>query len=137
MGEIIQKYRVRTIPRGSGRLVTLYFDTGTEFSLMKTSVAERLGHLHELGEPKQFGGLGNGRFLTRSIAYFEVCLLEFWCAHFAYVVEDRVLGDEYDVLIGHNFMQGFNVRCDPRRHRILLNRGSLRMAQRVHNAHAL
>ncbi|MBI2901040.1 MAG: retroviral-like aspartic protease [Planctomycetes bacterium] len=131
MGDIIERLRVRTIPRGGGRPLRLCFDTGSLHSFVKASAAARLGNVLELGEPQSFGGLGDGHFAAREIVHFEARLLDFWCPHYAYVVDDRVLGDDYDMLAGHGFMQGFDVRCDPRKRRIVLNRSSLRLAQTV------
>ena len=135
MGEILQKFSVRTGGRGKGRKLSLCFDTGSLHSFVKDSTAGKLGHIHELGEPKRFGGLGNGRFLARQDIYFEVRLLGSWCSHFAYVVPEMDLGVGYDMLIGHGFMQGFNVRCDPRNRRVVLDRGSLRRAQMIHHGY--
>lgn len=109
----------------------MYFDSGSPYTFIKESVAGRLGYLHELGEPKSFGGLGNGHFLARTIGHFDVRLLEFWCSDHAYVVDDWVLEENCDMLVGHGFMQVFNIRLDPRRRRVILDRISLKSAQRV------
>ena len=130
MGDIIEEFRVRTSKKGKGTLLRLYFDTGSPHTFIAAAAAHRLGRVLDLGQSLSFAGLGNGRFTARSAVHLEVRLLEFWCRHFAYVLLDE-LDDDYDMLVGHDLMQNYGIRCDSRRHRVILNRGALRRAQKV------
>ncbi len=44
--------------------------------------------------------------------HVEVKLLEFWGAHYCYVIADSILKEDEDVLVGHDFMQKFDVRLN-------------------------
>lgn len=131
MGDIIQRFRVRSRPRGAAVSVRLYFDTGSPYTFVKHSVAARLGNVARLKTPEPFGGLGNGRFEAAGVIPLRICFLGVWCPHLAYVVPDRVLEPDYDVLVGHDLMQRLNIRPLPREHRVLLDRASLRLSLRV------
>ncbi|MBI2900891.1 MAG: hypothetical protein HYY17_11960 [Planctomycetes bacterium] len=131
MGDIIQAFRVRSHGRGPGLQLRLYFDSGTWRTFVKESVAARLGPLMELPEPLVFGGLGNGRFESHTAVAFKIRILEIWCEEIGYVVADHVLEDRYDILIGHGFMQGYDIRLRPKRHTILADRSALKMPSRV------
>lgn len=84
-----------------------------------------------MAKSRNFGGLGNGKFHASHIMSLEVRLLNIWCRHYAYVVDDQVLEEGKDLLVGHDFMQKFNVRLDWEREDVLLNRASLKRAQKV------
>lgn len=131
MGDIIQSFRVRSGGRGRGTPLRLYFDTGTWRTFVKESVASRLGHLMELAEPHHFGALGDGRFESRALVHFEVRILDVWCDDVGYVVADGVLDDGYDILIGHGFMQGYDLRLHPLERRIIADRAALKRPSRV------
>ena len=131
MGDIIQAFRVRAGARGEGRPLRLYFDTGSPYTFIKESVAKKLGKVSTLSTPHQFGGLGNGRFHSRAMLDMFVKLLGVWCAHPTYVVPDEILEVDYDVLVGHDLMQRFNIRPLPREQRVALDSVAIHLSQRV------
>ena len=57
-----------------------------------------------------------------------------WCRHAAYVVPDEVLEQRHDLLVGHDFMQNFDIAIAPKRRGLILDRGALKMAQTVRRA---
>ena len=133
MGDVIREFPVRSGTRERSRPLKLYFDTGSPFTFVKRSVAHDFVNFSLLGRPVSFGGLGNGRFLARAVVHIEVKMLGYWCRHVAYVVEDETLGSRYDLLIGHDYMQRFDVtvRTRNRRRGVVLHREAIELAQSV------
>lgn len=131
MGDIILRHQVR-ISTGRPRSLRLYFDTGASMTLVKDSVANSLGRPFKLPKARVFGGLGNGRFSSLALMELEFHFLDIWCPHVVYVLADDVLEDRYDILVGHDLMQKYDIRPIPRRHDVLIDRSALRMALRIH-----
>jgi hypothetical protein len=111
--------------------LVLYFDSGSFYTFIKRSSALRVGRLFELMEPEPFGGLGDGSFSSKEIILLHIKLLEFWCRQVAYVVEDNVLEKDYDILVGHDFMQGYGIKLLPHQGDIEIDEARLNLAQRV------
>ena len=82
-----------------------------------------------LPEPKRFGGLGNGSFAAHAIVLIEVMLRGYWCTHVAFVVDRETIDD--DLLVGHDFMQKFGIRLDPKRHSMTVDVQSVKHAQKI------
>ncbi len=136
MGDVIKSFPVRSNDREKSIRIRLYFDSGSPFTFITRSAAFRFRDVFPLSRPSGFHGLGQGRFVARDLLNMEVRMAGYWCRHPAYVVDDAVLDDKYDVLVGHDFMQKFNVGLAPRRRAVVLDRGAIRMAQTVHCARA-
>lgn len=136
MGDVIRSFRVRSGKGERSKSLRLYFDTGSPFTFIKRAACTGFGNLFELTEPEDFGGLGHGSFCARALVHLEVRLLDFWCRHTAYVVDYDVLQGHYDILVGHDFIQRFDisVRAKAKRRGVLLNRDALVMAQCVRMA---
>lgn len=131
MGDVIRTFPVRTYEGEKPRRLKLYFDTGSPKTFIKKSACRGLKDIFTLSKPMAFGGLGNGRFLAAQVANLEVRMLGIWCRHAAYVVPDEVLEKRYDLLVGHDFMQNFDVAIAPKKRDLVLDRGALKMAQTV------
>ncbi|MFQ6056424.1 MAG: aspartyl protease family protein [Methanosarcinales archaeon] len=128
MGDIIKLIKVK-----SERDVdlNLYFDSGSPFTFVGIEAANRLGGMHKLSTPVPFSGIGDRQFSATHIIHIEVKLLDIWCKHLAYVVPDEVIGSENDILIGHDFMQRYDIMLDPKARDIILDRTALLRAQMI------
>lgn len=131
MGDIIQRFRVRTAERGVSLSLRILFDTGSPVTLITISEARRLGSMMKLPHPSSFGGLGNGRFAATHLIELKIHFMNLWCPHVAYVVPDAVLDESYEILAGHDLMQRYDIQALPRRREVRLDRGALRMGLRV------
>lgn len=130
--DIIKNFEVSCYPSGRELVeLALYFDSGSPYTFIKRSSALKVGKLLELVEPKPFGGLGDGSFISREIILLHIKLLEFWCSQLAYVVEYNVLEEDYDILTGHDFMQSYGIKLLPQQGDIEIDKGRLRMAQKI------
>ncbi len=131
MGDVIRAFPVRTFDGEKPRRLRLYFDTGSPYTFIKQSACRGFRAVYALPKPKSFGGLGDGKFFAPQGAFLEVRLLGIWCSHAAYVVPDEVLEERYDLLVGHDFMQKFDVNIASQKRDVILDRGALKMAQTV------
>lgn len=131
MGDIIKKYHVRSSVKERPKLLRLYFDTGSPRTFLKYSIASHLQGIAELPEPKAFSGLGDGSFKATHIVSLEVKLLNMWVPHLCYVVPDEVLDPDYDILLGHDFMQIYDIHVRPKQSEVLIRKEALRMALKV------
>lgn len=129
MSEIVKPFRVRLGTRHRAVKLTFCFDSGSPTTFITQSAAEKIGPLMELGEPKAFGGLGNGRFFSHFASHVEIRILKYWCNWIPYVVPDVTFQDRFDMLIGHDFMQKFGVELIPRRKALRYDKTSLAMSQ--------
>jgi hypothetical protein len=107
------------------------FDNGSPFTFIKRSSALKVGRAFELVEPAPFSGLGGGEFQSKEIIRFYVKLFEFWCRQVAYVVEDKILEEDYDILAGHDFMQIYGIKLLPQEGDIEIDKVRLRLARRI------
>ena len=71
------------------------------------------------------------RFESREIIHLYVNLLRFWCRQVAYVVEDDVLEEHHDILIGRDFMQRYGIKLLPETGDIEIDEARLTLAQRI------
>lgn len=131
MGDVIKTFPVRSCEGEKPRRLRLYFDTGSPYTFIKESACRGFVNILRLAKPVRFGGLGNGKFQASEFLHFEVRLLGIWCRHAAYVVPDEVLDERYDLLVGHDFMQKFDVNIASKKRDVILDRGALKMAQTV------
>lgn len=130
--DIIKEFKVSCYPSGKEPVeLALYFDNGSPYTFIKRVSALRVGRLVELAEPAPFGGLGGGNFQSKESIHLYVKLLDFWCRHWAYVVEDNILEEDYDILTGHDFMQRYGIKLLPHQGDIEVNEVILNLAQKV------
>ena len=131
MGDVIKPFSVRSSSCDRARKLKLYFDSGSPYTFIKSSSTRGFKAVWSLPKPLDFGGMGDGVFEAQRMMHLEVCMLRIWVRHSAYVVADSVLDDDEDLLVGHDFMQKFDVKIDSRRRDVILNRGALRRSQKV------
>ncbi len=131
MGDIIKKYPTRSSLREKPRFLKYYFDTGSPRTFVKESAALQMREVIKLSVPKQFYGLGDGGFKASYLIDLEVKLLGIWVPHPSYVVPDEVLGTRFDVLLGHDFMQIYDIHVKPKRREVLIDKEALKMALKV------
>lgn len=131
MGDIIKTFPVRSTTGEKSRLLKFYFDTGSPRTFVKQSATRGMKGLARLPEPEAFRGLGNGPFNATSIVRIRIELLGIWVPHLCYVLPDNVLGSNYDILLGHDFMQIYDIQINPKQRGILIRKESLRMALQV------
>ncbi len=136
MGDILKTYRVRSAKGERPRKLRLYFDSGSPFTFVKRSACRGLANVLGLRIPQRFGGLGNGSFMATHVVNLEVELLGIWCRHLSFVVPDSVLTEDEDGLVGHDFMQQFDIHLALKRRDVVLNKAALKRAQVVRNAAA-
>jgi hypothetical protein len=130
--DILKRFEVSYYPSGREAIELVFcFDNGSPYTFIKRSTALRVGRLFELVEPAPFGGLGGGIFQSKESIHLYVRLLEFWCRHWAYVVEDDVLERSYDILSGHDFMQLYGIKLLPQQGDIEIDEVRLSLAQRI------
>lgn len=111
--------------------MSLYFHSGSSFTLIKYSTADQLGNVFRLPKEVSFSGLGNGKFFVIHIMHLEVELLEIWCRHLVYVVPDEVLKEGEDMLIGHDFIQRYDIKLDPQKRWVILDKTAILRGLRV------
>ncbi len=128
MGDIIKNFEVRSI---NSKKLNLYFDAGSSLTFIKHTVAKELGGLLALPRKIKLKGLGEGEFEVTHLMNLEIKLLDVWCMHPVYVVEDWVLDKDYDILVGHDFMQRFEIKLDPLHREIIIDKNALLRAQRI------
>lgn len=130
--DILKRFEISQYPEGEEAVeLVLCFDSGSPYSFIKCSSALKVGKLFELAKPKPFGGLGGGDFQSKEIIHLYVKLLQFWCSQVVYVVEDVLLEEIYDILVGHDFMQLYGVKLLPHEGDIEIDEGRLKLAQRI------
>lgn len=126
MGDIIKTYKVKGI---NIKELNLYFDSGSPRTFIKLGTAKKLGGIMNLPSTVSFNGLGEGKFFSEYVAYIEVKLLGIWCGHLCFVVDDKVIED--DLLVGHDFMQIYDIKLDLRRRAVILDKNALLRAQKI------
>ncbi|MBI4546504.1 MAG: hypothetical protein HY707_00880 [Ignavibacteriae bacterium] len=131
MGDIIKTFRVRTRKKERGILLQFYFDTGLPRTFIRYSVASSMKGLAELPDPELFHGFGDGQFVATHIVNIEVNLLNLWVPHICYVVSDATLDPCYDILLGHDFMQIYDIQVKPKKKTVVIDKEALRMALKV------
>ncbi len=128
MGAIVKLLEVKSEKE---ERLNLYFDSGSPFTFVKTDAARRLGGMLKLPRNVIFSGIGNGQFYASHLIHMEVKLLDIWCRHASYVIPNEVLEPGEDILIGHDFMQRYDIRLNLRERDIILDRDALLRAQKV------
>ena len=108
-----------------------YFDTGSPRTFVKEFAALKMNGLLKLPQQKQFFGLGNGGFKATYMVSLEVQLLDMWVPHPCFVVPDDVLEQRYDVLLGHDFMQIYDVHLELKKREVVIDKEALKMAMKV------
>lgn len=131
MGDIIKSFPVRSASAEKPRLLKFYFDTGSPRTFIKQSATNGMRGLAKLPDPKTFHGLGNGHFKAGFMASIEIRLLGIWVPHLCYVLPDEILDPDYDILLGHDFVQIYDIQINPRQKDILIRKNALRMALKV------
>lgn len=131
MGDVIKNYFVKSKEKEKPNLFSFYFDTGSPRTFVKESKVKNMIGLSKLPSPYKFSGLGNGSFYATHSLHIQVRLLGIWVPHFCYVVSDEVLDDDYDVLLGHDFMQIYDITLKPREKKVIIKKEALRRALKV------
>jgi len=131
MGDIIIKIPVRSTKKTKPGLLRLYFDTGSPRTFLKETIASKMKVLQNFVEPIYFHGLGNGAFFAIGSANVWIRMKGVWVPHLCFVVPDAILDPNYDILIGHDFMQIYDIRVIPRKRRISIDKNALLMALKV------
>lgn len=131
MSDIIKKFVSRSVPAEKSRLLRFYFDTGSPRTFVKQSVASAMKDISKLYKPEIFHGLGDGDFYATHIVRLQIKLLGLWVPHLCFVVPDEVLDPNYDVLLGHDFMQIYDIQVRPKQNKIIIKKESLKMALKV------
>lgn len=130
--DILRRFEVSYYPAGEEAVeLRLCFDNVSPFTFIKRSSALEVGKLFELVKPEQFGGLSGGDFYSKESIHLHVKLLQFWCRHWAYVVDDEILEKHYDILVGHDFMQRYGIKLLPCNGDIEIDEARLSLAQRI------
>lgn len=128
MGDIIKTYQVRSSEGEKARRARLYFDTGSPWTFVKESLVSGMREVARLTVPRPFRGLGSGSFCATHTVQLEVLMKGMWVPHLCYVVPDGVLDEDYEVLLGHDFMQRYDIHLETRRRKVLVEKSRLRMA---------
>lgn len=130
VGDIVEEYVVRSSPGEKSRTLRLYFDSGSPHTFVKEVAVEGFPRI-QFPVRKTFRGLGGGRFFSLAAVTIEIRFLEYWCGHYAYVIDDDLLSEEMDVLVGHDLMQKFKIQLDPKGRRTRLDEPTLKRANLV------
>jgi hypothetical protein len=130
-GDVIKVSPARSYSDERARRLRLYFDSGSLYTFIKESATRGFRDILKLSMPRKFEGRGNGAFHAAKVMNLEVKLLGFWCPHYAHVVDDGVLTQAKDMLIGHDFMQKFSVTIASWQRDVILDRLALQRAQSI------
>ena len=130
MGDVIVNMPVKSAHRDRARTLPLYFDSGSFHTFVREDVAETLGHALPLPSPEVFHGLGDGRFTARQAIRLLICIKQVWCTYMAWVGPTNAMSE--GILIGHDFMQGYNIRLHPKRRSIIVSVEDLKRARRAY-----
>ncbi|MEW6557591.1 MAG: retropepsin-like aspartic protease [Elusimicrobiota bacterium] len=131
MGDVINKFLCRSASKEKPQELQLYFDTGSPRTFVKQSIALKMEAISKLPQPEEFHGLGNGNFFATHIIRLQIKMLDIWIPHLCFVVPDNVLGMGYDVLVGHDFLQIYDISVQPKRREIIIRKEALKMALQV------
>ena len=115
----------------SSKKMRLYFDSGSPYTFIKKSSAEAIGGIFKLPSEERFVGLGGGGFISAEAQHLHIKVLNVWCAHFVYVIDDAIFKDEYDMLVGHDFMQKYGIKVVPHTGDIEIDEVRLKLSQTV------
>lgn len=129
MGDIIVNLKVKSDTSSRARWTKTYFDSGSPYTFIAHDLARKLDGLMLLPKARVFNGLGNGKFKSLAVVQIWFNLLGIWCSQLSYVTDRKVITQ--DILAGHDFMQHYNIRLDPRNRKIILDRQSIKQAQIV------
>ncbi|MEW6095608.1 MAG: hypothetical protein AB1567_03660 [bacterium] len=127
MGDITLKTRLKTKEQEQEGI--LYFDTGLPETFIREDKANELGNIMKLPQPVEFNALGDGKFHCNAVIQLYVKLEDVWCRHLCYVASIKDIDTE--ILIGHDFMQKFDINLNVKKRQVIINQKSLLMAQRI------
>ena len=85
--------------------------------------------MFDLRKPAVFHALGNGTFECKSIIYIYIELEGIWCRWIAHVIEEKDIDAE--ILVGHDFMQVYDIKLDLKERKIIVDKEALLRAQKV------
>lgn len=131
MSDIIKNYFAKSTEKEKERRLKFLYDNGSPWTFVKRNVALKMRAVSELPEPYPFYGLGDGRFFGTHILQLQIKLKGLWVPHLCYVVSDDVLEPKYDVLVGHDFIQRYDIVLRPKRREVIISKDSLLMGLRV------
>ncbi|MBI3269815.1 MAG: hypothetical protein HYZ53_12390 [Planctomycetes bacterium] len=130
MGDLVLRLPVKTAHGDRARTLAVYVDGGASTTLVREDLAKALGHLLTLHHPGVFRGLGNGRFVAQRMVLLLVRIERVFRTWGAFVVSTR--GMEEEILVGHDLIQKFNIRLDPRGRGILADTTDSKREKRVY-----
>lgn len=131
MSDIIKNYFAKSTEKEKERRLKFLYDNGSPWTFVKRNVALKMRAVSELPEPYPFYGFGDGRFFGTHILQLQIKLKGLWVPHLCYVVSDEVLDKEYDVLVGHDFMQRYDVGVYPKKKKVIISKDALRRGMRI------
>ncbi len=102
--------------------VTALFDTGSTHSLVREDIARGIADLDDLPEPKEYQ-LAVGSIVARKGVFADVVLQGKRLTIGLKVVK----GLTEELILGVDFMQTWQIRLDPRRHRATVDPRALRL----------
>jgi hypothetical protein len=130
--DILKDLLVSVHPSGVKAVkLTFYFDSGSPHTFIHKSAGLKLGSLIPLPEEEVFSGLGDGSFKSSQILLMHIKLLDFWCRQIAYMVDEGVLEQTYDVLAGHDFMQAYGIKLHPEKGDIEIDKRRVSLSQKI------
>jgi len=129
MGEVVLQCAVKTAWNAKPRRISLFFDSGSAYTFLRHSEAKRLGHLLKLSASRPFLGMGDGHFASTHLVDLWLLLADVWCRHPTYVISDGAT--DVPLLVGHDFMQRFDIKLNLKTRQAIINRESLLRAQRI------
>lgn len=120
MGRIYKKIWV--IGRKGRRKVEALFDTGSSDSLVRDSLARKLGSPEDLPEPKTYEA-AVGQVTAREALFVDVVLRGKRLTTGLKVVP----GLSEELILGADFFQRWHIRLEPRTHRVILDPKALKL----------
>ncbi len=123
MGIIIKQLKILSAKE---RKAKLFFDTGASSTFIKSNIAEEIGNIVTLPRKYKFKGIDGNTVETDKVIFFAVNLLDIWCPFHAFVIEKEDLPVEVDVFIGCDFMEKYNIKLDPKKKDIIVDKEYLK-----------
>lgn len=114
--------RLRVIGRKGERKVEALFDTGSTHSLIRSSIAHEIGEPEGLPEPKTYQAVV-GCVTAREGIFADIVIRGKRLTMGLKIVPD--LSEE--LIVGADFMQLWNLRLEPKHHRVILDPKALRL----------
>ncbi|MEW5945431.1 MAG: retropepsin-like aspartic protease [bacterium] len=134
MGDIIKRYEAKSTETEAGRRLRFLYDSGSPRTFIKKSAALKMKDVFELRNPRIFHGMGDGKFSATHAMMLLVKLKGIWVDYLCYVVPDKVFEEEYDVLVGHDFMRIYDISLNLRKRDVIISKGALISGMKIKKA---